>query len=85
MTISQHYPHESMSSFVQKYKLPLIGVVYCLATGGAFWRISRQPCSKSMKWGQYETVFKGTTLAAVVGGIAVSGGANRRRSGEHWD
>jgi len=36
--------------------------------------------SRRRKWQEYETVFKATTLGAVVvGGIAMAGGLNRRK------
>jgi len=35
---------------------------------------------QAVKWEQYETIFKGTTLAAALGGIALSGKINSRRS-----
>ena len=81
MQTPQASTKEPVLGFVQRHKLQLLGAAYVLVTGGCFWRISRQPYSRSMKWEHYETVFKGTTLAAAVAGIAVSGGANRKRSG----
>ena len=68
------------SSALSKYKYRLLGTIYILATAGFFFRVSRQPYSQSMKWEQYESIFKATTLAATVASVAVSGGLNQRRS-----
>jgi len=68
--------HESIFS---RYRYPLIGT-YAFVTGLAFLRISRQPYSQSIKWEQYETVFKFTSLGAVLGGIGV-GGLEKRNEG----
>ena len=71
---------DSIPSFLSKYKYRLLGALYVVTTAGFLFRVSRQPYSQSMKWEQYESVFKGTTLAAAVTGIALQGGLNRRRS-----
>lgn len=63
-----------------EYKYQLLFATYATVTGFAFWRIRRQPYNTSIKMEQYETVFKGTSLAAAVTGIAMSGSANVRRS-----
>ena len=68
------------SSRLTAYRYPLLCGFYLAITGAAFYRIYRQPYSTSIKWEQYETVFKGTTLAAALAGLVMSGGVNKRRS-----
>lgn len=70
------------ASVLSTYRLYLLAGLYVGVTGAAFLRVSRQPYAQSIKWEQYETIFKGTTLAAAVAGIAMSGKMNRRRSDE---
>ncbi|KEQ98531.1 hypothetical protein AUEXF2481DRAFT_26899 [Aureobasidium subglaciale EXF-2481] len=67
------------------YRYYLLAGLYVVVIGGAFLRISRQPYAKSIKWEQYETVFKGTTLLAAISGFALSGQVNNRRSQPHHD
>lgn len=62
------------------YKYPLLCATYVLITGAAFARVRRQPYTQSIKMEQYESIFKGTTLAAVVVGAVISGGGNKPRS-----
>lgn len=61
-------------------KYLLLFCAYTTITAAAFLRINRQPYSASVKWEQYETVFKGTSLAAVIAGVGMSGRLNRARS-----
>ncbi|KAI1875974.1 uncharacterized protein JN550_001470 [Neoarthrinium moseri] len=58
--------------FVDRYKYHVLIGSYIALTSVFFWRVHRQPYSRSIKAEQYETIFKGTTLAAVVAGVAVS-------------
>ncbi|KAF2446899.1 hypothetical protein P171DRAFT_429844 [Karstenula rhodostoma CBS 690.94] len=60
-----------------RYRYPLLITAYACITGAAFLRVSRQPYSRSIKWEQYETIFKFTTLGAVLVGIG-TGGLKRR-------
>ncbi|KAL7624996.1 hypothetical protein AAE478_004210 [Parahypoxylon ruwenzoriense] len=55
-----------------RYKYHVLIWTYLILTSSLFCRIYRQPFSLAMKSEQYETIFKGTTLAAVVGGVAMS-------------
>ena len=71
-------PQSSLST----YRYYLLGAAYVFGTSLAFARIRRQPYSQSIKMEQYETVFKGTTLAAVVAGVALSGKVNQARSAD---
>lgn len=67
-------------SSLQGYKNQLLLGTYTLIIGGSFLLIWRQPGSWSIKAGQFESMFKGTTLGAVVAGIAINGKMNRARS-----
>lgn len=65
-----------------QYKYYILTGLYVLVTGGALFRVSRQPYNARLKAGQYETVLKGTTLAAVLAGIAIGGRLNKVRSAD---
>ena len=65
-------PETPSNSLVQKYKYHLLIGVYTTVTSLLLYRVHRQPFALAIKSEQYETVFKGTTLAAVIGGIAMS-------------
>ena len=68
------------SSVISEYKYHLLVASYAIITGLAILRVNRQPYSRSVKAEQIETIFKGTTLGAVVLGIGISGKINRQRS-----
>lgn len=69
---TQHARSESsVPLWARENRMALLVGAYVAATGFFFWRISRQPFSRSVKAEQLESVFKATTLAAVVGGIAI--------------
>ncbi|CAL8576023.1 hypothetical protein XPA_001916 [Xanthoria parietina] len=70
-------------SWLQGHKYPLLLGLYVIITGGAIIRIWRQPYSRNVKGEQIESIFKGTTLGAVVLGIAMSGQINKARSDTH--
>ncbi|OTB18756.1 hypothetical protein K445DRAFT_223970 [Daldinia sp. EC12] len=53
-----------------RYRI-LIGT-YLVVTSFFFYRVYRQPFSRVIKSEQYETIFKGTTLAAVIIGVSMS-------------
>lgn len=57
----------------------VLGAWFAL-TSILLFRVSRQPISTARKWEQGETIFKGTALGAVILGIGLNGGFNRRRS-----
>ncbi|KAF2771625.1 hypothetical protein EJ03DRAFT_325271 [Teratosphaeria nubilosa] len=63
----------SASAALAAYKYPLLATLYITVTGAAFWRVRRQPYSTAIKWEQYETIFKGTTLGAAIAGLVMSG------------
>jgi len=67
-------------SMLSTYRYHLLFGLYAAVTGAAFYRVHRQPYSTSIKWEQYETISKGSTLAAAIAGLTMSGGMNRRRS-----
>lgn len=67
-------------SFLQKYKYGLLFATYTVTTGAIFLRIWRQPYTWGIKAEQLESVFKGTTLGAVIIGVAISGKIDRPRS-----
>ena len=56
-----------------RWKYQILFGVWLGGTAAVFWRIRRQPFRQAVKIEQYETVFKGTSLAAAVTGIAMSG------------
>lgn len=67
---------------LRAYKYHLLAGAYLLVTGGAMFRVYRQPYSRNMKIEQIETIFKATTLGAVVVGIGLRGRINKARSKE---
>lgn len=69
-----------LESSLTAYKYHLLAGVYALVTGGAMFRVYRQPYNRSMKIDQIETIFKATTLGAVIVGIGLSGKINKARS-----
>ncbi|KAK8070959.1 hypothetical protein PG997_011162 [Apiospora hydei] len=66
------------SSFFSTYKYKLLAGTYLIITALLCYRVHRQPYAPAIKWEQYETIFKGTSLSAVVGGVAMSNGGQRR-------
>ncbi|KAI1658901.1 hypothetical protein F4813DRAFT_33252 [Daldinia decipiens] len=56
--------------FRYKYRI-LIGT-YLATTNFFLYRVYRQSFSWVIRSGQYETIFKGTALAAVIGGVVMS-------------
>jgi hypothetical protein len=55
-----------------KYRYELLFGAWLLVTGGTFFRISKQPYSSRLKTEQYESIFKGTSLSAVLLGIGMT-------------
>ena len=72
----------SLRSDLSHVKYHVLASSYILITALAILRVTRQPYSRSVKAEQIETIFKGTTLAAVVLGIGISGKINRPKSSE---
>ncbi|KAI5236664.1 hypothetical protein E4T42_09382 [Aureobasidium subglaciale] len=77
----------SDASASYNYRYYMLAGLYVVVIGGAFLRISRQPYAKSIKWEQYETVFKGTTLLAAISGFALSGQRQlpSRKAVQSWE
>lgn len=59
-----------------KYRYEYLFGAWLLVTGGTFLRISRQPYSMRLKVEQYESIFKGTSLGAVLLGMGITPGRN---------
>jgi cytochrome c biogenesis protein CcdA len=68
------------SSRLKAYRYQLLFGAYVIITGAAIMRVARQPYSRSMKFDQIESIFKATTLGAVLLGIGMSGKINEPRS-----
>ena len=64
--------HRSGPSNIWRYRYQCLVAVYAIVTASAYLRVHRQPYNFAVKTEQYETIFKGTTLAAAVAGIAMS-------------
>ena len=72
------------STLLAKYRYPTLVGVYVLVTGFFTFRIARNPLySRNLKFEQIETIFKATSLGAVVAGVTISDGWGRGRSREH--
>lgn len=57
---------------VSNYRYELLFGAWLLVTGGTFMRIKKQPYSMRLKVEQYESIFKGTSLGAVLLGIGMT-------------
>lgn len=64
---------------VSKYRYELLFGAWLLVTGGTFLRISKQPYSTRLKVEQYESIFKGTSLSAVLLGMGMTPTRSARR------
>ncbi|KAK7946618.1 uncharacterized protein PG986_010939 [Apiospora aurea] len=53
------------SSFFSTYKYKLLAGTYLSITALLCYRVHCQPYAPAIKWEQYETIFKGTSLSAV--------------------
>lgn len=58
----------------QQPKYPLLIISYTLLTAALTLRITKQPYTPSIKAEQIESIVKGTTLGALVIGVAISSG-----------
>jgi hypothetical protein len=66
-----------------KYRYELLFGAWMLVTGATFLKISKQPYSSRLKTEQYESIFKGTSLGAILFGIGMTptrSGARRFRT-----
>jgi hypothetical protein len=57
---------------ISKYRYEVLFGAWLVITGGTFLRISRQPYSSRLKIEQYESIFKGTSLSAVLLGMGMT-------------
>jgi hypothetical protein len=57
---------------VEKYRYEILFGAWLAVTGATFLRIKRQPYSTRLKIEQYESIFKGTSLGAVLIGIGIT-------------
>lgn len=64
----------------EKYRYEALFGTWLLVTGATFMRIRRQPYSTRLKVEQYESIFKGTSLGAIVLGIGMSPKRGVRRA-----
>jgi hypothetical protein len=64
---------------VSKFRYELLFGTWLLVTGATFLRISKQPYSSRLKTEQYESIFKGTSLGAVLLGIGMTPGRRTAR------
>ncbi|PNS16600.1 hypothetical protein CAC42_4564 [Sphaceloma murrayae] len=69
-------------STLSKYRYEFLFATWFITTGAAFFRVSRQPYSLSIRAEQYETIFKGTSLTAALIGIGLNERLGRRQSVE---
>lgn len=67
------------------YKYHALAGIYVLATGFFFFRVHRQPYPQSMKFEQYESIFKATTLSSVLVGVGMGSGFHRYRAADKQD
>lgn len=63
---------QQLETVYEKYKYDALFGTWLLVTGAMFMRIKRQPYSTRLKVEQYESIFKGTSLGAIVLGIGMS-------------
>ncbi|KAH9871064.1 hypothetical protein J1614_006638 [Plenodomus biglobosus] len=59
-------------SALSKYRYEALFGAWLAVTGATFLRIRRSPYSTSLKIEQYESIFKGTSLSAVLIGIGIA-------------
>jgi hypothetical protein len=64
---------------ISKYRYEALFGAWLLVTGSVFLRISRQPYSSRLKIEQYESIFKGTSMGAVLLGIGMTPGRSTAR------
>jgi hypothetical protein len=74
---ASRFLHAKMSDqasehIASKYRYELLFGAWLLVTGGTFLKISKQPYSSRLKVEQYESIFKGTSLGAVLLGIGMT-------------
>jgi hypothetical protein len=70
---------EQAEAAYAKYRYEALFGVWLVVTGATFLRIKRQPYSTRLKVEQYESIFKGTSLGAVLLGIGMTPGRTVKR------
>lgn len=70
---------EEYESALSKYRYEALFGVWLAVTGTTLLRVSRQPYSTRLKIEQYESIFKGTSLSAVLLGISIAPGRSTAR------
>lgn len=63
---------QASENVFSKYRYEFLFGAWLVVTGGTFRRIARQPYSSRLKTEQYESIFKGTSLGAVLLGIGMT-------------
>lgn len=71
--------NQQIEQAYEKYRYEALFGVWLVVTGATFMRIRRQPYSTRLKVEQYESIFKGTSLGAIVLGIGMSPKRGMRR------
>ncbi|KAF2998805.1 hypothetical protein E8E13_001283 [Curvularia kusanoi] len=70
---------QQLEQAYEKYRYEALFGAWLVVTGATFMRIKRQPYSMRLKVEQYESIFKGTSLGAIVLGIGMSPKRGMRR------
>jgi hypothetical protein len=78
-TNSSTMASEQAEAAYAKYRYEALFGVWLVVTGATFLRIKRQPYSTRLKVEQYESIFKGTSLGAVLLGIGMTPGRTVKR------
>ena len=63
---------QTSESAIEKYRYEILFGTWLAVTGATFLRIKRHPYSTRLKIEQYESIFKGTSLGAVLIGIGIT-------------
>jgi len=64
--------NSASESILSKYRYEALFGAWLAVTGATFLRIRRSPYSTSLKIEQYESIFKGTSLSALLIGIGIT-------------
>jgi|SRR5690242_13768390 len=80
LILSSHtMANQQIEQAYEKYRYEALFGIWLVVTGATFMRIKRQPYSTRLKVEQYESIFKGTSLGAIVLGIGMSPKRGMRR------
>ncbi|KAF1836480.1 hypothetical protein BDW02DRAFT_493585 [Decorospora gaudefroyi] len=64
--------NKASESALENYRYEILFGAWLAVTGATFLRVKRQPYSTRLKIEQYESIFKGTSLGAVLIGIGIA-------------